>query len=760
MTNRKTRVRHTLLGLGALSLALGLYACSSAADTAPPNEGALDGSPSNPARSDASESDAASEATDASSEVTDANGPSVDAAPISNVPGAPGDRHPGVSEPIPDTLLIQNGGRFLNVTKPPQMTMSAAKGNGACTDGGDTKAFRDAFDYLRDRFLSASGVGADGPIPDAALTFPNNTYNQTNFWIYVPDGIYCVDDTLTYDGPTLQSIYKKDYPDGPWNWYDLTRVRVIGESRERTIIQLANNVQTFNDPMNPKPVLAMANPGVVFNNVNAWNIVRNLTIDVGKGNPGAAALLAQGANSMGIQNLLLRSSDVGSVGLWMPIGSLQGSIHDVTVQGFDRGVLVTGYTEMNPLLEYLTISGQKDAGVAIEAGYVSMRKLAVDESATDAPAVVISDKAAQAVLVDSSLSGGAGAAIDEQLDSGTILFVRNVTTTGYAKSVQTPGDSVTSASVAEFVSPAAVSLFDSGAPRSLALPVEDVPAAAWGDPTKDWANVEDFREGGASDDTTAAQAAFNSGKPVVVFPKTAYSLTSAVNIPATVQRIDFMYSDVNTARALTVSHSDVPLLMENVKTPDDFVVAVNDLNSVRNIAMKNGTLTFNNNAHAALKLWMESSGTSPSANFSAPGQQTWMHTNDTEYRTVQTIVNGGTLWMMGYKTEGGEKDGSVIHPGTVISATQGAQVEVLGGYTTTNGPPPMGRPMLDEVDASISFVGCVPATGADVFNPVVSETHSGISKTATYTLFSPFGNGPGLIKDYPGSFLIPLFVGR
>ena len=188
---------------------------------------------------------------------------------------------------------------------------------------------------------------------------------------------------------------------------------------------------------------------------------------------------------------------------------------------------------------------------------------------------------------------------------------------------------------------------------------------------------------------------------------------------------------------------------------------MNDATAVRNIAIKNGTLALENNAGAPLKLWAESCGIAPSATFSAPGQQTWLHANDTEYRAVQTLVNGGSLWMMGYKTEGGPKVNGLTAPGTVISATQGAQVEVLGGYSTANGVPPAGQAMLEEVDASLSFVGCVPATGSDVFDPVISETRDGTTRTGRYTLFSIFGNGPNSPpKDYPGSFLIPLFVGK
>src|SRR5271169_6003859 len=73
--------------------------------------------------------------------------------------GAPspyGDRNIGVDEPYPDTVLIQNGGRFYNVKKPPTKAQHAAIGDGT-TD--DTAAFLDAFDYLKALYVAANPSG-------------------------------------------------------------------------------------------------------------------------------------------------------------------------------------------------------------------------------------------------------------------------------------------------------------------------------------------------------------------------------------------------------------------------------------------------------------------------------------------------------------------------------------------------------------------------------------------------------------------------
>jgi hypothetical protein len=60
---------------------------------------------------------------------------------------------------------------------------------------------------------------------------------------------------------------------------------------------------------------------------------------VGRGNPGAVGVFFQGANTTELSNVLVTSDDgTGAYGLWFHIGSVQGSYHDVTVEGFGDGV--------------------------------------------------------------------------------------------------------------------------------------------------------------------------------------------------------------------------------------------------------------------------------------------------------------------------------------------------------------------------------------------------------------------------------------
>ncbi len=96
---------------------------------------------------------------------------------------------------------------------------------------------------------------------------------------------------------------------------------------------------------------------------------------------------------------------------------------------------------------------------------------------------------------------------------------------------------------------------DGGASTTLGLAIEDTPLSASDHPTKDWADSVDFgaKGDGTTDDATAIQAALDSGKSVVVFPKAQYKSSKALTIPATVNRIDGMWSDLHNAAFVIAS---------------------------------------------------------------------------------------------------------------------------------------------------------------------------------------------------------------
>jgi hypothetical protein len=658
-------------------------------------------------------------------------GSSVDAGDAGSNPY--GDRNLGVREPYPDSVLIQNGGRFYNLQKPPTAELTAAKGDGK-TD--DTAAWLDAFDYLKALYVASNPTGA-----------AVSSYDAENIWIYVPDGTYLVSSTLSYRGDVVTGS-------------DIVRVRIVGESREGTVIRLADATPAFGDAAKPATVLEFQHDGTTFNNEASDNVLTNLTIDTGKGNPGANALWFQGANSTSMHNVLLESEDgQGHCGLDFQSGSLQGYYRDLTVQGFDYGICQLVNPEIDSALEHVTLRQQNKAGVYVLGGGMSARLFDVDESTTSAEGVRI-DKDGAVVLVDESSFRGSASVPALELTAATeqALFLRNIVTVGFQTSLVRAGaDAQLGATVAFYDSYAPFSLLGAGAGAdaglaSLGLPVEDTPLASWGDPATDWASVDDYAADGEADDTAAAQKALDSGKPVVVFPRGTYKLTAALHVPATVQRIDFMFTDAD-ANLTIDGPSALPLRLSH-----HLGYSSATLTAVRPVVLDHWSGGFNDSVAATTptKVYVENAAnTGAGPTFVASGETMWARSVNDEQGAggnPDILVNGGTLWLFGYKTENKAV--------TSVSVNQGARVEVLNGYVNMT-EAPGSTPMLVNHDSTFSYFGFTNL-GAAIHGPfttILTESQDG-GGAATLTYDAGFGGVlPARGGGYKADFVVPLYVG-
>ncbi len=597
----------------------------------------------------------------------DAGGGSAGDAEAGTAAARYGDRNLGLHEPYPDAFLVQNGGRFYNVQKPPG-AQHVARGDGL-TD--DTDAIRDAFDYLRDAYVAAAS---------AAGTDPNGITTQTSSWIYLPAGTYRVTDTLSYRQPIVL--------DDGGSYQDLVRIRIAGESRETTTVKLDDAAGGFGDATHPKILLEYQHDGTVFNNWPASNLLTNLTLDTGKGNAGAVALWFQGANETVLYNVHLQSGDgAGFCGLLFQTGSTHGYYRDVTVDGFDDGIcqiptpnspspyLATPNVDSHTALEHVTLRGQSKAGVLLAAGGTSLRNLWVDESSTGATGLQIEQVGSSVVLDDSLLAGngsGAAAVTRDSSGVGQVLLARDLVTTGYAAAISAAGAVVAPGpEVTEYLSITPVVLFDGGTGKTLRLAVQDTPLAPWFDPTSDWASVDAYGADGGADDTAAVQAAMRSGKPVVVFPRALYNVTS-VKVPATVQRIDFMYAAVNGM--LDVDEASSTVLQLSHRAGGELTRS-----AARPLALTGYDGDLTNTSATPANLYLENVvNIGASSTFVPPGQNTWIRFIDDEQgpyagnpAPIDVWINGGSAWVFGFKMEN--------KPVPAFAATNGSRLEVLNG---------------------------------------------------------------------------------
>lgn len=619
-----------------------------------------------------------------------------------------GDRGGGPDVTFPETLLRQNGGPVINIKRPPEPGMRAAKGDGVADD---TAAFQDVWDLLKREYKAHGPWGADN-----------------GFYVYLPAGTYKVGDTLIYRGATVGASPKWD------GTFDINHVHFVGQDRARTVIKLADHCAGYGDAAHPKIVLAFQHPDTVFNNVPGGNWLRNLTIDTGRGNPGAVGLFFQGANNTDLRGVTIRSGDgAGRYGVWFKQGSVQGYYADVTVQGFQDGICASVNAEGDVAFEFLTLRGQTGAGFLLTGGGASLRRLR-SEQAAGVPALKIDGSGPQAVILDSELkgAGATGPAIEMTRASEQCLFARTIATAGYAASVRKAGADVVPAKfVDEYVSYPAKALAAGQTARSLRLPVVDTPPVSWYDPATQWAVVDDY---------PSVQAALDSGKPVVCFKQRHYKLSGDVTVPATVRVVNGMAASVEGGAFVVGQPSSNPVFFQDCNVPIRVTAR-------RDVIQRCASGGISNPKGLPVTFYLENVNDDATGDdFCRPGARVFARQIDIEYGGGNQIVsNGGALWVFGFKTENMK--------GAPFTVKNGGALEVLGGYCNqTNRPPPDQQHPILLNDGGRASATLFTNLGGPFVKAVV-ETRGGVTATAPNTDFPLRGS------VYRSDYVIPLYVG-
>jgi len=623
-----------------------------------------------------------------------------------------GDRGGGPDITFPDTLLRQSGGPVINIKRPPQPGMRAAKGDGV-TD--DTAAFLDVWDLLKREYKKYGPWGSDN-----------------SFYVYLPNGTYKVSDTLIYRGATVGAFPKWD------GTFDINHIHFVGQDRSKTVIKLTDHCAGYADPAHPKIVLAFQHPNTVFNNVPGGNWLRNLTIDTGRGNPGAVGLFFQGANNTDLRDVTIKSGDgAGKYGIWFKQGSVQGYYADVTVQGFDDGICDSVNPEGDVAFEYLTLRDQREAGVLLTGGGMSLRRLRSVQPRPSVPALKIDGSGPQAVVIDSEMkgTGTSGPAIEMTRDAEQCLFARSVATAGYAPAIRKAGaDAVPGKFVEEYVS-YPVKTLAGGPPgqaaRSLRLPILDTPRVPWYDPATQWAIVDDY---------PSVQAALDSGRPVVCFKQRHYKLTGDVTVPASVHVVNGLAAEVKGGAFVIVQPSPDPVLFQDSNMPIR-------VTAKRDVVQRCASGGISNPNGLPVTFYLENVNDNATGDdFCRPGQRVFARQIDIEYgRGNQIVSNGGDLWIFGFKTEN--------MGATPFTVKNGGALEVLGGYCNqTNRPPPdRQNPLLVNDSGRVSATLFTNLGGP--FVRAVVETRGGVTTTIPNTDFPLRG------AVYRSDYVLPLYVG-
>ncbi len=640
----------------------------------------------------------------------------------------------------------------LDLTKPP--FCAVPDGRTDCTE-----AFCKALDFVTDAYKSAYLESANKlhamPEDNALISFeirkvqgkmnvPFPEHMPKGYIIYLPKGTYLVRDTISYSHEDLYDMLFN------LRWLEMCAlIRIVGESRDQTVIKLADDLPAFAFGAR-RPVINFCKgekTGVAMSNT-----LQNLTIDIGKGNSGAVGLRFMCNNTGLISDVTIRSSDPdhrGYAGLEIVDEKVScGYGKNISIEGFDYAVRLTSQ-QHNFALEHICIKNQRICGIYHMGSALSLRDL---QSKNTVCAVHLLGYSAHLTTVDSVLSGGCDDEIAINAEYGCYYF-RNIAIDGYGRDLNSYNQSYSNGEMPyEVISSGLISLVDNV--EESAFDTATFPdAPVFSDDKSDYITVTDFGAvgDGIHDDTDAIQTALNSGSSGVLFEAGCYLITKPILVPEYVEYIDFMFCDLRvgsdlakdeTKSVFVINGDDKPILLCNLFAWEQFHgrMTLLDHAGKRTLVMEmlhtqaapmyknsvSGGTVFVNSCACTV-------GGIPGAGKQILKDDDFIETRDipcfkfnkqTVYarqinpeRSLTEIVNdGGNLFILGFKTE---------EEGTAFLTKNGGRTIVLGGMCCIG----MAKeiPLIHNIDAH-SFIVCSTMINntRQTFPVAVCESRQGV----------------------------------
>ena len=560
----------------------------------------------------------------------------------------------------------------------------------------------------------------DGVADDtAAIQQAFNDHPNQGAIIYLPNGIYRVSAQLRW-------------PHGKGNGDEEKNTLLQGQSRAGTVLQLRDGCPGFDNPRHPQGVIWTGQaPAQRF-----CNEIHNLTVDTGVNNPGACGIQFIANNQGGVYDVAIVSGDgQGVAGLDMGYTNEQGPclIHNVSVTGFDIGIH-TATSVASETLEHIIVQHQNRYGMRNDGQPCTVRDL---HSLNAVPAFYAGG--GFNTLLDSTFEGVGAAAGQPAIVNEAALMARHIHTHGYGLALENDagaGGKVVGPEIAQFLSKPASSLFGEPTPP-LQLPIEETPTVPWDDP-KTWAGPQHpgVAEQKSADDSAAIQAAIDAGATTVYLPRGNYRIGHTIVIRGPVRRLIGCRAWFDIVEPLRSTAQPVFRFEDGPNAPPVTVVEgistdfssgpywFMDNNARRTLVMRRLAINFgaadayhgNSSGHVFIEDVV-------GRYFHFKGQTVWGRQFNPEGDGTHISNDGGTLWILGLKTEGG---------GTLVATSHGGRSEILGGFSYTVGPGKLA-PMftIDDAQASISFAE-VNYTG-DPFATIVRETQGGITREMPHT---------------------------
>lgn len=590
-------------------------------------------------------------------------------------------------------------------------------------------------DVKRDYGAIGDGVTDDTDALQRAI-FENKGKLNT---VYFPNGTYLVSRTLFVGGEEFsrEQIKSKKH----------SRDRFIsfqGQSMKGTVIRLKDNTPAFSDRNNPRTLFSTYdgdNTGDVMH-----TYVRNMTFDVGVGNPGAAGLRYISNNTGAIFDVTIRSSDpkgAGALGLDL-LQSQQGPslIRDVRIEGFDVGIAMDNTFSL--VFENIELMQQNKVGIQMKFGRATVRKL---KSNNNVP-VVITSKHDHFAMIDSDLTGGSPDSV-AIVAKGPKIFLRDIKQEGYRAIVSYDGQENTAKTIKEWT-PNLVRVFNEK-PSSLNLPIKETPKIPWEEDLSKWVVLDH----GAEDDTASVQAAIDAGVErgattvCFVFGGDKYLISDQIRFHGTINRVIGMESMIDIRDPEGKFAKGLPVFdfgkIKGGKVIIERFFGIGGWDCPKGLPMLGNSgantmivqgVAFN----GAIKgrggpktdwflddVVQDRKATLPVSK----GERIWARQFNSESAdTVMVDMDGGKIWLLGLKTEG---------RATHLRARNGAQAEFIGGVSYQSwGGQKKDPPMFDIEDSKVSVSLGVYAS-RNPFTTVIREKYRG-SERILEAKELPFGN--------------------
>jgi hypothetical protein len=558
------------------------------------------------------------------------------------------------------------------------------------------------------------GAVGDGKADDTEAL--RKAFNQTSAFVYLPNGTYLVRDQIQYThgpsvGPTIQ-----------------------GQSRDGVVIRLADDARGFDDAAQPRPVVRLIRDGRVSADYFKTRI-RNLTIDTGK-HRGATALMFYANNNGQVRNVRLVGQ--GAVGLdlsYMLNGPLL--VSNVEVDGFDVGIKSGSGPFNSQTLEHIVLKNQRHFGLDNDGCCLMIRDLRFSGSAQPVRTH------GNMVLVDSRLRG------DGSQAAGIVyagrLYVRNLTTERVTSTIQrfeherragfgsAIGEAVRGPAVREWSSEKPLVVLGSPDAMSLNLPVEVAPHQPLDTDFNNWVLVDDFGAvgDGRTDDSEALQRALahaaEQGKTTVAFRANArYIANGELVVRGSVNRLQgagsyLLPSQGQTLRVVVADGKDDVVVFSLLDRPLGRHRVTIDNASSRTLVVHHFRSDFVGSGTG--RSFLEDA--SSNIFVTNPRHRIWARqVNPEDGARINNENHGGTLWILGLKTERNRM---------MIQTTRGGKTEVLGAwvYQTLNVTPT--EPLFEVIDAQASFAGILQYhwQGRHTYPVLIKATRNGRSVEIT-----------------------------